>query len=480
MGIRINENIFSLIVNRNLVRAGNNLEDSFRKLSSGSSITRAGDDPAGLATSHLLRGKIQGLQRNLMNSNEALNLLSVAESSLNNVTEILQRMRELAIQASNDTYDDSQRTLIQAEVDELLDEIQRISETANYNERALLDGTFKDLRVQVGTREGETMPIQIESAQTSVLGSAAVVEGLQWVSGSKIQGDGDLTINGSVIPMSEYDGISFSEGEASAIAKAKAINSMSYLTQVTATIGETVHQVDGAQVGSGTLDGVLNSLVINGTNIGPVDFVANDGDGVLREQINRYTSITGVTASLGSRGEMVLTAEDGRNIQVETTGGVASDLGLQVGGGNLNTVVRGKLTLSSSETIQLGGAGVDLIGFNAAQSTTFVDTDTAIENLKVTTRDNAQRALLMIDIASKQVLRSRASLGALESRVNMTIDDLMVNIENLSSADSRIRDADFAIETSKLTQAQIIQEAGIAILSQANVVPRMALGLLDS
>jgi flagellin len=138
------------------------------------------------------------------------------------------------------------------------------------------------------------------------------------------------------------------------------------------------------------------------------------------------------------------------------------------GNGDLNTVLRGSLTLTSARTILVAGSDAqNLLGLAAGQTTAFVDPATAIQNLSILTFEDAQRAIETLDVAAEQVLKRRSSLGALASRVEQTLNDLMLNVENLSAADSRIRDADLAVETANLTQAQIIQEAGISILSQA-------------
>jgi len=473
MAIRINTNLFSLFVNRNLARAGQRLEESFKRLGSGEKINKSGDDPAGLANSHALRNKISGLQRNLINGNEGLNVTNVAESALGTVSEILQRLRELAVQAATATTSNDQRDLIQKEVTSLLDEIQRIATTANYNDKILLDGTFKDLRLQVGTRSGQSIPISIENTQTSVLGSVARVTGALPVDDQPIAGSGDLTINSKVVPATAADGVSTVNNTASAIAKAKAINAITNLTGVTAKVEATVAAGAGA-VGAGSLNGTTSALIINGTNVGAVDFLAHDSNVALRERINSYSTLTGVTASLGGSGELVLTAADGRNVEITASGDAVSALGLAAG----TSVVGGTLTLTSPNTIQVGGTAAR-IGFLPGQSTTFVDPDTAIEHLKMTTQDDAEEALERIDVAIQQVLGRRATLGAIQSRIDQTLDDISVNIENLTAADSRIRDADFAVETAEMTQAQIIQQAGVAILAQANVIPSMALSLLQ-
>lgn len=477
MSIRINENIFSLLVNRNLARNSGGLDKAMNRLSSGLKINSASDDPAGMANSHVLRSKIQSFQQTVTNCNQGLNLVNVAESALSTVTDILQRLRELALQTSNDTVNPAQRQLVQEEVKQQLAEIQRIASTSNYNNKNLLDGTFTNLQLQVGTRINENMPISIEDCRTSILGAVARVTGANPVSNAPIAGGGDLVINGVNVPTSQFDGISVIEGDSSGIAKAAAVNLVTKDTGVTATANPTVFDATGASILGGSLDGAANSLSINGVNIGAVDFLAGDSNGALRDRINGFSGQTGVTASRGANGELVLTASDGRNVQLVTTGTMADKLGLAPAAGDVNTVQHGTITLSSPKTITVGGT-VALLGLGAGQAVTFVDANTAIANLSLDNVANSQLAIQTIDTAMTQLLSRRSSLGALCNRIQSTIDDVMLNVENLSAADSRIRDADFTVETANLSQSQILQQAGISILSQANVVPKMALDLL--
>jgi flagellin len=479
MGIRINQNVFSLYVNRNLERVTANLSKSIERLSSGEKINSAGDDPAGLANSNALTAKIQGLQRTQLNANQGLNLLSVAESSLGSQNEILQRLRELAVQASTETISDDDRQLIQDEVDELLSELDRIATDANYNGKNLLDGTFQDQRLQIGTCSDQSIPISLADSRTSALGRVATVTGSSSVNATSIAGTGDLTINGVTIPASVLDSVSTVNGSASAIAKTKAINEVTYLTGVTATAGASVYSASGATVQNTSLNGTTSSLTINGINIGVLDVSTGDTNNALRARINNLSGQTGVTASLGTGGELVLTAEDGRNIDIQSTGSVADELGLQVADGDISTVAYGSVTLSSADTIQVGGV-LGLVGFGAAQTTTFVDPTTAVSNIKMTTQADAETALDSLDVAIQQLLERRSKVGAVEGRLNLAIDDMMMNVENLTASDSRITDADFATETTALTQAQIIQQAGVSILAQANVIPQMALSLLEN
>jgi flagellin len=425
----------------------------------------------------MLEAKMQGLQQNINNCNQGQSILDVADSSLSSVNDILQRLRELAVQAASDTVNDTQRSLIQDEVDAQLAAIQDIAANTNYNGKNLLDGTFANLRLQIGTEMGQNIPLSIDSIQTNILGAVARVTGALSVDANAIAGTGDLTINGITIPGSQSDGVSTINSAASAFAKANAINSVTPSTGVTARANPTVFDATSASITGGALDGTANSLTINGYNIGAVTFLPGDSTGALCSKINTYTASTGVEASLGSNGELVLTAEDGRNIDIATTGSVADELGLSVVDGDVTTIQTGTITLTSDEIITVGGT-LDLIGLAAGQSTTFIDTSTAITNLSLRTTDEATAAIDMLDAAINQVLSQRATLGAIGSRIDSTINDIMLNVENLTEANSDIRDADFAVETASLSQAQILQQAGVSILAQANVLPKMALDLL--
>lgn len=477
MTIKINQNLISLLVQRNLGRVSSRMNESISRLSSGERIQRASDDPSGMATSQEIRYEIRGLQRNQQNISGAFNVIGVAESGMETIQTALQRARELAVQAGNDTLSPSDRNTIQQEIDAILAEIQRAASETSYLGRRLLDGTFLNQIIQVGTAEGQSFNLSISDLRTAALGQVAQSSGAA-VSTAPIAGGGDLTINAINIPASAIDGISTTLANASAIAKAAAINSVENQTGVRATVGPAVYQAPGAAISPVNIDGTTRTLSINGVAIGPVNVSAGDSDGRLVDAINQKSSITGVTASVDPSGALRLEAADGRNIAVTTTGSVADELGLAAADGDLsNAVASGTITLTSSSAFSVGGT-FGLIGFTPAQSTINLDPATAIAGLSMVSSESANAAIASIDNAIRQISNARAGIGSIQNRLEAVEQSLAKRIEDLTGADSRIRDADFALETARLTQAQILQEAGTALLAQANVTPRTALQLL--
>ncbi len=479
MGIRINHNLFSQLVTRNLNKATASLEKTYEKLSTGQRINQSGDDPAGLATSHALRNEVRGMRQTIRNATDGLSVISTAEAALTEVTEILQRLRELTIQAGNSTLSYQNRQDMQTEAVQLLAEIQRISESAEFNGRRLLNGVASTTKVQVGTKGSQFIPVQLPDVRIASLGQRALVTGANAVSPAPIAGGGDLTINGQIVPASAADGVSNMLSTSSAIAKARAINEISSLTGVRAQAAPAVYVVPGAAISALVLNGTTNSLTINGVNIGAVAAAAGDSEGSLRQAINTFSNQTGVTASLDPSGALMLTAKDGRNFDISTTGSVADELGLAIADGDLSGYIQmGRVELSSGGTITVGG-DPSLIGFAPAQTATSVDPATALAYISILSEDLAADALDALDQTLADVLAARADLGAVQNRLNSSINSLMVSVEELSASDSKIIDTDFAAETARLTQLQILQEAGVAILAQANMLPKTALNLLS-
>ncbi|MBN1516750.1 flagellin [Candidatus Sumerlaeota bacterium] len=472
MGIKINQNVQSMIIRHKLNKTTNSLDQAYERLSSGLRVNKAVDDPSGISTSKNIEAQIRGLQQNLQGINNGISLASIAESAMAQITDSIQRIRELAVQAANDTLSNSQRELIQEEVDQMLDEIQRMVTTTDFNGKLLLDGSFTDARIMTGTASGEFIVCSIRDLHINVLGAKADVLGVNSVDAVPLA-DGELLINGDAIGASASDGVSSALADSSALAKANAINARSGQTGVTATAEPNV--VTGvAAVGSGMLDGTTTSLSINGVNVGVA--VIDDGVGLV-SAINKQSNVTGVTASLNELNQLVLTAEDGRNIQVDTTGSIADELGLAAADSDLNEVYTSTVRLISTEPIQVSGL-LDRIGFDAAQAFTDVDLSTAIFSIDVTTTEGANEALNTLDRSESVMLNTRTELGAIQNRLESASNALSLSVENLNSTNSKIVDADYAEETARMTQNQILQQAGIAILAQANAQPQQALDLL--
>jgi flagellin len=268
------------------------------------------------------------------------------------------------------------------------------------------------------------------------------------------------------------DSVSNSLKASSAIAKAAAINSLTDTTGVRAIVGETTLTGTGANA-SGTLD-TSNHITLNGQKIGGFAFQANDADGALRDAINAVSDDTGVTASLTSAGALKLSAADGRNIDVSVTGAQAAKLNFAAAGASTIALAsvelqsKGQFDLSATDGAEIGHAS-GVYGVNSSSSVTSVD---------ISSRSGAVKAIDTIDLALEDVSSQRAKLGALQNRLESTINNLSTTSENLSASRSRILDADFAQETAQLSRNQIIQQAGVSILAQANQQPQVALALL--
>jgi flagellin len=479
MPLSVNSNIPALNAQRHLEASTSALSKSLERLSSGLRINRAGDDAAGLAISESLRSQVRGLNQAMRNSNDGISMVATAEGAIQAYTNIVQRIRELAVQSANDTNSVANRNAMQLEVDQLIEELSRIANTVQFNGLTLLDGTFVNKSIQAGAMQGQTISVSIDDMRATALGAVAVTESGRVGTMSA----GDLILNGANVGASSSDGVSYYTQDGSAIAVMRAINAAEGNTNVTAEVAGTevigtLSSITGIVLDADTGSG--NALVINGTNIGAVTILDNDSTGSLIEAINQRTGQTGVTASVNTSDQLVLTASDGRNITIQTTGSVGGNLGLtanqsiNLAGTALDGTYAGTVNLYSLSAFSIGGTAT---GF--ATGSIGVDLSTAITNVDITTSAGANDAIRMVDFALESINVTRARLGAVTNRLEITVSNLRIISENLAASDSRIRDADFAKETSILMKNQILQQAGVAILAQANVAPQAALQLLQ-
>ncbi len=480
MGLFINTNQSALNAQRQLTSSSNALGRSFERLSSGLRINGAKDDAAGLSITNRFTAQIRGLNQAVRNSNDGISLSQTAEGALNETTNILQRMRELAVQSANDTNNASDRASLQAEVAQLKDELDRIASTTNFNGNKLLDGTFIARDIQVGANVGETLSITVAGAGTSQLARQARHDADTFVKTEAF--GGALVINSATIrnTVGADDRLSTTLSDFSAIAKANAINDSFSATKVRAIVNET-ELVAKNSITATTLD-ADNWFEINGEKIAGFTFENNDATGTLVDAINAVAADTGVVAGLDANGKLNLTAADGRNIAVLVSNGtVDTALGSILMGaaatviGSL-VVATADITLQSEKLFEM--AGGSLIGFDI--DGVFGTNDKySVQAVDIGSRKGAVTALDIIDLAIEDVSSQRASLGALQNRLESTINNLTTTSENLSASRSRILDADFAAETASLSRNQIIQQAGVSILAQANQQPQIALSLLQ-
>ena len=403
----INTNILSLNAQRNLNASQNALSQSLERLSSGLRINSAKDDAAGLAISERFTSQINGLNQAVRNSNDGISFAQTAEGALNTIGDALQRARELSVQAANDTNSASDRQAINDEVQQLMEEVSRVANSAEFNGGRILDGTVEDLFFQVGANQGQSIAVSGVDARTSELGTTEVV-GANGLSQEEIgQIDTDVEFTNILIEGDDFSDITVDLSEADNL--------------------EDVVRLVNAEIASEAAEGDTNAAAVADANLEAALRVDNAGN-----------TTVAITSQLGTEG-------------------------LEVSGG--------QVTLEDSTEIALFSAAPG----NGQQTSNEV----TLNDIDVTTRDTATQAIGALDGALTEVNSLRAELGAVQTRFESTISNLEISAENLSDARSRIRDADFAAETAALTRAQVLQQAGIAVLSQANAVPQNVLGLLQ-
>lgn len=468
MAVGINTNLRALAALDALRRNQGVLGRSFRRLSSGLRVQSAADDAAGLAIGSRLQAQVRGVNQAIRNASDGVSLVQTADAALQGTTENLQRIRELAVQAGNGALTKADRRAIQDEIDQLTAEIDRVAGTTTFNGRRLLDGSEGPRTFQVGAGAGETITVPALDARAERLGRAALATGGP-IDASGLQ-DGELVIEGVEIRATQLadDTVSTARRQSSAIAVAAAINDATEQTGVVATVNATEVASGEIQGGELTED---DALVINGVAI--TGFTVSEGDAgdALRGAINAVSDETGVVASRNEDGGLTLTAADGRNIEIELEGDAGAITGFAEG------VTAGTVTLTSDRSFTIGGADPADAGF--AAGTVGDDETSSVAEIDVTTVEGADRALETVDRALASVGGTRARLGAIQKRFESTIDNLSATAENLAAANSRIADADFARETAELLLARIREQAGVSVLSQANVSHQLALQLLQ-
>jgi flagellin len=505
MALVINSNNMSLNAQRNLSTSGSLLATSLQRLSSGLRINSAKDDAAGLAISERFTTQIRGLSQAARNANDGISLAQTAEGALGELTSNLQRIRELAVQSANASNSASDRQALDQEVQQRLAEIDRIAATTSFNGQKVLDGTFGTAVFQVGANVGETISVNLtQGVKASQMGQIASGTSTAEVTTANLSGTGTIQVGtgaASVITAASA-GLEAGQSIGSAYSKVAAINA-AHISGLTATATNNIELQIAATAGAATTTDTY-SLRINGQDI--FSGYAQLANGALSAQqitdaINGKTQQTGVTAVL-SGGTLRLTAADGRDIAIGQTvaGGITGGVSAGTGGastvngvtyrdGTVGTVANatnnstdatavngGLVTLSASENIAIVGDGT-ILGFAAANQTITKDTQT-LSQQNVLTTAGANSTMQRVDVALTAVSALRSSLGSIQSRFESTISSLQATVENLSASRSRILDTDFAAETANLTKAQILQQAGTAILAQANAVPQNVLSLL--
>jgi len=475
----------SLNSQRNLNKSQGGLSQALQRLSSGLRINSAKDDAAGLAISERFTSQIRGLTVASRNANDGISLSQVAEGALTEVGNILQRVRELSVQSANATNSASDRSALQLEVGQLASELNRIAKATEFNGQKLLDGSFGTALFQVGSNANETIVATTANFKTNQYGDYRI-SGQPTVAttATTFAAGGSVIISGS----SGTKTVSFGATD-SAETVAAAVNLVVDQTGVTASALTTSNVTFST---SGTYRFTLASENTSAVQIN-FNIDKNTGTDALSQAVNAFNdqqAKTGVVATVMADSTGIsLTNYDGKQVDLRTAGFANS--------GTTSLATVNNAGVSATQTV-LGSTSVASTAIMSGQVTfdstkAFVVTGTAaavvsgatessvlqkVSDLDISTVSGANLAMSVVDAAISQVSNQRAKFGALQNRFSSTISNLDTSIENLSAARSRIRDADFAVETAELTRTQILQQAGTAMLAQANSIPQNVLSLL--
>jgi flagellin len=415
MAMTINTNVVSINAQRNLGLSGNTLSTSMQRLSSGLRVNSAKDDAAGLAIAERMNTQTRGLTVAARNANDGISLAQTAEGALGKVGDMLQRMRDLSVQASNATNSKSDREALQAELSQLRSEVDRVAKTTTFNGAKLLEGSFTGGVFQVGANAGDNITVgalsdvRADKLGTSVYGSAEIAAT-----------DVSTTL--------------FAAGTATGM-----------------TAVDTTITITGAGAGAVAAEVTIKA---------DANMTSEQALGKVVEAINSKTADTGVTAFIEKNAAGV------NQIQFRATAEKTGDV-------DTASITWEKFTAGTTTSVGTGNlvaaGNIDDIA---------AGTDKGIDALDISTQSGAWEALQRIDNAIDQVSKSRAELGAIQTRFEKSIENIDIQNENITAARGRIIDADFASETASLSRSQILQQAGTAMVAQANQLPQQVLSLL--
>jgi len=508
MALTVNTNIASLNTQRNLQSSSNALNTSMQRLSTGSRINSAKDDAAGLQISNRMTSQINGLGVAVRNANDGISIAQTAEGALQQSTNILQRMRDLALQSANGSNSSADRDSLQKEVGQLKTELDRIATTTSFGGQKILTGGFKGVAFQVGSNANETISVSVASAQTKDLGKINTVSYAGFAFGgvgtaettaaaasSKV-GTQNLTFSTTTNGVAKTSIVGVSAGDSAGDIAAE-INTNVSGVQAAA---RTTVRLDFADLANAT-DAI--GISVNGQTLTTFTATAMTNDevvaGSFASQITTNSALSGLKVVDNGDGTLDLIDESGADISIGVT--AATNGALTVVGRNYDN------TATVGATATLDAANEDIVatgdirfttqrpsdsfslttsnttgGFatvGTAQAGTVAELTDRISDVDISSVKGAQDAISLIDSALAQIDANRSDLGAVQNRFENTIANLQNISENVSAARGRIQDTDFAAETANLSKNQILQQAGTAILAQAKQLPQAVLSLLQ-
>ena len=480
MGFRINTNIAALNAHNNGVINNRALDSSLSKLSSGLRINSAADDASGLVIADSLRSQASSLGQAIRNGNDAIGIIQTADKAMDEQIKILDTIKVKAIQAAQDGQSNDSRKTLQADIVRLMESLDNIASTTSFNGKQLLSGQFTNANFQIGAYTNQTVTTSIGATSTDKIGqsrfetSEAVASGTVTLAFTGTAADPTQTVSlESVV-------IGSGAGEGVGVL-AEVINKNSDLLGVKASY--SVQSTGSVAVASAA----SASFSINGVSISVTDIKVNDNDGTLVSAINAVKESTGVTASTDYRGNLTLSSNSGRAIDVSgTLDSVASGLTtgnftlINTSGGDIQASGQGgtlyeatinlRSTLdgfSAAESLAMGSFSSGQIGYSGALSA------------GVTSYEGAQAMITISESALKGLDRVRGDLGSVQNQIISTINNISVTQVNLSAAESQIRDVDFAAESATFSKHNILAQSGSYAMSQANAIQQNVLSLLQ-
>jgi flagellin len=487
----INTNIGAINAQSNMARVNDDFNTAMTRLSTGLRVNAAKDDAAGMAIGEKMTAQVMGLNQAIRNATDGKNLVDTTEGAHVEVSNMLQRLRELAVQSANDTNTASDRGSLMAEAKQLVAEVDRVAETTTFNGMNILDGTFKGKQLQIGADAGTTMQIDVDSAKATDIGAHQMTSE-----------QATTSFDSETVVISGHRGSEnfTTAGTDSAKDIAARINNISSSTGVSAS-ATTTAVLEGPSNGSDVASTV--QFDINGVSTKKVAIPAGDPNGgqrleSLRDAINDLTAQTGVTASINDGGNIVLEDSDGDDIAItnftsSTTGstmtitsgdGAATfDLDPTTAGTSDTVTMKGQVNMTSTNTFSVATDVTDAAG--TAESFLNTDSDlhfgsslSAVAEIDITTAEGANDALKVIDVALSKINDSRADLGAVSNRLDSVVSNLTNISTSVQAAKSQVMDADFAQESTNLARGQILSQAATAMLAQANSSKQGVLQLL--
>ncbi|MCI4441266.1 flagellin [Tibeticola sp.] len=487
----INTNVNALNTLNALGGTAGSLSKYVDQLSSGKKINGPADDPAGYAISQRFQTQINGLNQAVSNGNQAVSLVQTATGALKNETNLLQQIRTIAVQSANGSNTSSDRAALQGVVSQLLAQVRTIATQTQFNGQNLLDGSFAGQQFQVGANANQIINVSVANANTDAIGNNVMkTSGAIYTTNGSVVDDGyaaggAFTISQSAgnftsgaVTINGYKGsdtVTVANATDSAASIAASVNKVSEKTGVTATANTSVAfaVTSGSfslTLGNGTTGSQTNAVNIS-ANVTSIDPTGLSG---LVSAINDKTATTGITASLDANNKLILTQSQGENISIAGFSGTGSLVagGVTIDGstGKTTGLVQGFVQLQSTQGYSLGNGGN--IGLDA------ISTLSAVASVDVSTVQGANKAIAIVDQAINALNKQGGDLGAIQNRVQASVKNLQTTAVNLQAAQSVVQDANIAEATTELSKYQILQQAGISTLAQANSLQQSFLKLL--